>query len=141
MGRTSTRFSAAGFSLALMILAPPARGQVPTISTRQYTGGNVILIVSGSFQISDTVAINTAASVGDGEWTWLQFGVSGSPAPNVLITYGDGEYGIGVGMGKRIATAEAIHCKGSAQVTATSRGSSSFPLTPAELGGVQDGRA
>jgi hypothetical protein len=98
---------------------------VPSISSRTFTDGNATVTVSGSMQIDADVAINTQASIGDGEMTWLQFGVSGSKDPNALITYGNGELGITVGQGRAIATAGIItggeaQCSGKTDVTAAS---------------------
>ena len=108
--------------LALAVICPSAEGQepvAPAITARQFTAGSVTLKVTGSFQIDEEVAMNTTASFGDGEWTWLQFGASGSETPNALVTYGDGEFGISVSRGKRIAIAEAAHCTGKVEVTAS----------------------
>ena len=116
----SSRFSLAFAALAFAMTVSSANAQAPAISARQYTGGTVILVVTGSIQINDTVAINVPASISDGEMTWLQYGASGSPTPNLLITFSNGEYGIGVGLGKKVATAEPQHCTGTTQVTATS---------------------
>ena len=115
-----SHFRIACAALTLTMMASSAAAQVTTISARQYTGGSVVMVVTGSIQINDTVAINIPASMSDGEMTWLQFGASGSPTPNVLITYDGNGYGIGVGLGKKVATAEPEHCTGTAQVTATS---------------------
>ena len=116
---------------AACILALPSRpahsqtGRPPAISTRQFVGGSVKMTVTGSIQIDQEVPINTKASYGDGEMTWLQFGASGSDAPNALITYGEtGETGINVGKGKLTATGgimpgERSECTGTVQVTAT----------------------
>ena len=120
--------SVAAAGLVLAVLASPADGQtggVPTISSRYFVGGSAKVTVSGSFQIDQDVAINTQASFGDGEMTWLQFGASGSETPNALITYGVDEVGITVGRGKVIATAgmvtgEQPQCSGTAEVTGTS---------------------
>jgi hypothetical protein len=118
---------ATGFLLA--VAPSPADGQTgrpPTISERQFTGGSAKVTVTGSAQIDQEIAINTTASYGDGGMTWLQFGASGSEAPNALITYGeDGEIGITVGRGKLIATGGIIpgensQCSGKTQVTGTS---------------------
>ena len=124
--RFSSTVAAAG--LALAATTSPARGQTggyPTISARQYTGGSAKLTVRGAVQFDQEVAINTQASISDGEMTWLQFGASGSETPNVLITYGNGEVGVSVGKGKFTVTAgnppgEAAQCPGKAEVTATS---------------------
>jgi len=115
--------AAAGLFLAT--LTSPAGGQtgkIPTISSRQFTGGSAKVTVSGSFQMDDEVALNTQASFGDGEMTWIQFGASGSAEPNALLTYAPSEIGIGIGKGKFMATAgiiigEAPQCSGKAEVT------------------------
>ena len=106
--------------VTLSLSASAAIGQVTTISARQFTGGSVKLVVTGSFQINEDVAINTQASIADGGMTWLQFGASGSATPNVLITYNESGYGIGPGLGRKTAIAEPEHCTGSARVTADS---------------------
>ena len=110
---------------ALVLGARPAAGQAyPPISARQFTGGSVKIVVTGSFSINADVPLNVQASIGDGEMTWLQFGVSGSAAPEALITYGaNKETGITVGSGKNMATGgmmpgEKPTCTGSVQVTA-----------------------
>lgn len=99
--------------------AATAAGQdveVPTISTRSFKTGSAKIAVTGGFQMTEDMEINAKASYGDGEQTWIQFGVSGAAEPNVLVGYGDGEMGI-MGQGKKIATAEAQHCKGEVEVT------------------------
>ena len=97
---------------------------VPTVSGRYYTGGSAKLTVTGAFQIDTDVPINVKASFGDGVMTWIQFGVSGSAEPEVLVTYGDQGVGIIVGLGKNTATAEPTNedttCTGGTKVTATS---------------------
>lgn len=83
------------------------------------------IVVTGSFTVNADVPINAQASIGDGEMTWLQFGVSGSSTPEALITYGQNqETGITVGSGKNVATGgmmpgEKPTCTGNVQVTAT----------------------
>jgi hypothetical protein len=97
---------------------------VPKISGRSFVGGSAKVTVTGSFQIDADVAINAKASFGDGEMTWIQFGVSGAAEPNALITYGDQGIGIIVGLGKNTATAEPsaedAACTGEVNVTASS---------------------
>lgn len=115
--------------LALASLPAPAAAQTsgyPTISRRQYTGGSAKVTVTGSATIDAEIPINTQASFSDGESsTWLQFGASGSPEPNALITYGETkEIGITVGKGLLIATGgimpgEKSDCAGKVQVTET----------------------
>ena len=113
-------------TLALAAGATPLDAQgFPTISTRQFTGGSAKLIVTGSFTISQELALNPQGGFGDGEVTWIPFGVSGSDQPNALITYGETkEIGITVGRGKLIATGgitpgEPSQCSGKVEVTAT----------------------
>jgi hypothetical protein len=115
--------------LALAVVASPTAGQtggVPTISARQFVSGSAKVTVKGSLQIDQEVPINTKASYGDGEMTWLQFGVSGAETPNALITYGETkEIGITVGKGKFIATGSIVpgedaQCSGKVEVTAAS---------------------
>lgn len=111
---------------ALVLGARSAAGQAyPPISARQFTGGSVKIVVTGSFSINADVPLNVQASIGDGEMTWLQFGVSGSSAPEALITYGQNkETGITVGSGNNVATGgmmpgEKPTCSGKVEVTAT----------------------
>jgi hypothetical protein len=97
----------------------------PAISTRTFTGGSAKITVSGAASIDQDVALNTQASIGDGEVTWLQFGVSGSESPHALITFGQtGEVGVSVGRGKWIVTAgnqpgTDPQCPGKTEVTGT----------------------
>lgn len=118
-----TRVVATG--LLLSVAPSPAGGQTgrpPAISQRQFTAGSAKVTVTGSARIDQEIPINTKASYGDGGMTWLQFGASGSDAPNLLITYGeDGETGITVGKGKLIATGgitpgEKPQCSGKVEV-------------------------
>ncbi len=136
----------------VLAAASPALGQAdgyPTISSRQFVGGSAKVTVTGATQIDQEVPINTQASFGDGEMTWLQFGVSGSESPNALITYGEsGEVGVSVGPGKFVATAgnppgEKPQCLGKTKVTGTlvsgnytCRGISSHDGTTGKMGKV-----
>jgi hypothetical protein len=107
----------------MALIVSPVNGQtnggVPAISERTFASGSITLTVTGAFEISEDVPINATASIADGEWTWLQFGVSGAEKPNALITYGDGAYGVSVSRGKRIATADGENCSGRVEVTGT----------------------
>lgn len=110
----------------LLVGARPAAGQAyPPISARQFKSGSVKILVTGSFSVNADVPINAQASIGAGDMTWLQFGVSGSNEPEALITYGDNEEtGVTVGSGKQVATGgmmpgEKPTCSGKVQVTAT----------------------
>lgn len=114
------RFALAGLALVLFTSTAESQDPVPAISARQFTGGSAVIKVTGAFQIDEEVAINTVASIGDGEMTWLQFGNSGSAAPNALITYQNGEYGVSVSRGKNIAIGEAAQCRGKVEVTPSS---------------------
>ena len=120
------RHSAFAFATILMLAgATSLRAQdFPKISQRQFVAGSALVKVTGAFNISEDVPINTKASFGDGESTWLQFGASGSANPNALITYGETkEIGITIGKGKLVATGgimpgEKSECSGKAEVTA-----------------------
>lgn len=111
-------------TVSLLLLAPvwfaqgPSSDMPPTISARQFTSGTAKVTVTGSFQIDAEIEVNTKASFGDGEMTWLQFGDSGAPTPNATITYSEVETGIIVAKGKLIATARGEQCKGTVEVTA-----------------------
>jgi hypothetical protein len=121
---TISRFIIAGLLVSLCTRS--ALGQAyPPISARTFTGGSIKIVVTGSFRVDTDVPINTQASVGAGDMTWLQFGVSGSNEPEALITYGDNkETGVTVGSGKQVATGgmmpgEKPTCSGKVEVTAT----------------------
>lgn len=126
MHRTLLRLGLA--SLVLAITMGPAAGQndsVPKISGRSFVSGSISLVVRGSVQIEQAVPLNTAASFGDGEMAWLQFGDSGSAAPNVGVTFSSFEVGISVGRGRFVATGGLIpgeqnQCSGKTDVTASS---------------------
>jgi hypothetical protein len=114
--------------VAFGLLVSPAAAQVsgfPTISGRTFTSGSAKVTVTGSTKIAKEIPINTQASFGDGESTWLQYGASGSAEPNALITYSQmKEIGITIGEGKFIATGgimngEKPQCSGTVSVTAT----------------------
>jgi hypothetical protein len=94
-------------------------GDIPTISARTFTGGSAQVSVSGMFSIDQDVAINAAASYGDGAFTWLQFGDSGAETPNALITFGEGEAGVIVGLGSYSATGTSAECTWETDVTDT----------------------
>jgi hypothetical protein len=90
----------------------------PEISARSYLNGTARILVSGSFQVNEVVALNTQASLSDGEMTWMQFGVSGAETPNALVTVSPYEVGVTVARGKSLATAGAENCAGKMVVTA-----------------------
>jgi hypothetical protein len=127
--RLSLISSVVASCLILTLHPSPADGQTsgfPTISSRTFTAGSAKVTVTGSAKMDQDIALNTQASYGDGEVTWLQFGASGSDAPNALITYGETkEIGISVGKGKFIVTGgiipgEKSECSGTAEVTESS---------------------
>jgi len=120
--------------------SPPA---VPQISARSYTGGSAKVTVTGAFQIDADVPINTEASISDGEMTWLQFGASGSPEPNALITVSEQEVGVSAGRGKQIVTVGGAECSGQAEVTPKSitgsyscKGITSYDAATGKMGTV-----
>ncbi|MEO7474226.1 MAG: hypothetical protein ABIY46_02735, partial [Gemmatimonadales bacterium] len=92
MSRRLISVGAAALLVVLTSLPAPAPAQTsgfPSISERQFTGGSAKVTVTGSTTIAQEIPLNTQASYGDGEMTWLQFGASGSAEPNALITYGE----------------------------------------------------
>lgn len=89
---------------------------VPVISARSYVAGSAKVKVSGSFQIDAVIPINTQASTSAGDMTWLQYGDSGSEAPNALVTISSYEIGIGVANGKPTATIGAADCEGGMEI-------------------------
>ena len=109
---------AAGMALIWSSSSAQAQAKVAAISRRTYVSGSATVTVTGGFQIDQEVTINKMASFSDGEMTWLQFGDSGSEAPNALITFTEGEYGMIIGRGKKTVTAEPQHCKGKTDVAA-----------------------
>jgi hypothetical protein len=100
--------------------ADQGAGNVPVISARSYVSGSAKVTVTGSFQISEDIAINVQASYSDGEMTWLQYGASGSEAPNLLVSVSLDEVGLIVGRGKQTATAIVEACTGEMDVTRNS---------------------
>jgi hypothetical protein len=86
--------------LATLPVSASAQAYYPPISGRTFTSGSIDITVTGAFTMNATVAINKQASFGDGEMTWLQFGIDAGAAPNALITYTTmGEVGIIVQQG------------------------------------------
>jgi hypothetical protein len=120
-----------GVAVLCLVLPLPASVSAqtsgfPDISQRSYTTGSASVTVTGSVKIDEEIPINAPASFSDGEASWLQYGASGSPEPNVLITYGQGrEIGISVGKGRFTATGgimegEKSQCSGTVTVKKTS---------------------
>ena len=152
MRRTPVLSRVALAGLVLSSFASPARGQdapgYATISARQFAGGSAHVTVTGSVEIDQEVPINVQASIADGEYTWLQFGDSGSEEPNALITYGYGEVGVSVGRGKFVVTAgnvpgEEPQCSDTVEVTDalvsaryTCAGITSYDSATGEMGEV-----
>jgi hypothetical protein len=125
MRRIPLRSSLVACSLVTAMVVAPAAGQVaglPKISERQFVSGSATLAVRGAVQIDAVIELNIVASLSDGGMTWLQFGDSGSAAPNVGVTVSPYEVGVSVGRGRFIATGglipgEASECTGKAEVT------------------------
>jgi hypothetical protein len=121
----------AGAARLCLVLALPAAvaaqtSGFPDISQRSYATGSAKVTVTGSVKIDEEIPINAPASYSDGEVSWLQYGASGAPEPNLLITYGQGrEIGISVGKGRFIATGgimegEKSQCSGTVTVQKSS---------------------
>lgn len=107
------------FAPAWLVATADAAGKVPVISARTFGAGSAQVVVTGSFAFTADIALNIPASISDGEDTWLQYGASGSDAPNVLFKVSATEIGIIVAQGKPSATAGDT-CQGKLDVTAAS---------------------
>jgi hypothetical protein len=93
--------------------------EIPVISARTYTTGYMQLKVSGHFDIDASPELDTRASISDGEYSWIQYGTSGSEAPNATVTIGAGDMGISVAVGRYIATGTSTECSMTTTVTDT----------------------
>jgi hypothetical protein len=98
---------------------PMSDVEIPVITARTYTTGHVQLRVSGHFDIDASPALDTKASISDGGYTWIQYGTSGSEAPNATVTIGNGDMGISVAAGRYVATGTSTDCSMTTSVTAT----------------------
>ena len=137
----------------LLAAAPPALAQdeqaYPPISAREFTEGSITVTVTGAAKIDAEIPINLPASIGDGEVTWLQYGVSGSDSPHSLITFTQtGEVGVSVGQGKFVVTAGVTpgtkpECDGKTEVVPklisgnyVCRGITSYDAASGKMGSV-----
>ncbi len=91
--------------------------EIPVISDRTYKVGYMNLKVSGFFDINASPALDTAASITSDGSTWIQYGKSGEAAPNATFTVGNGDMGIGVAVGRFVATGTTIECEITTEVT------------------------
>ena len=101
---------------------PAGRGgggsvNLPGISARTFTDGKVKMKVSGFFEVDASQDLNKPASLSDGEFTWLQYGVSGAETANATITFGDGDGGVVIGIGRHTATGTSEVCSIKIDVT------------------------
>lgn len=116
--------TASKVAILAVIFSVPATGEdflkPPVISARSYVSGSSKILVTGSFQINEVVAINKQASMSDGQLTRLQFGESGAESPNALVTVSPEEAEITVSRGKWVATVGSKACKGKMVVTEVS---------------------
>jgi len=93
--------------------------EIPVISDRTYKVGYMNLKVSGFFDINASPALDTMASITSDGSTWIQYGKSGEAAPNATFTVGNGDMGIGVAVGRFVATGTTIECEITTEVTPT----------------------
>jgi hypothetical protein len=98
---------------------PMSDVEVPVISDRTYTAGSIQVKVSGHFDIDASPALDTRASISSGGYTWIQYGTSGSEAPNATVTIGAGDMGISVAVGRYVATGTSTECSMTTTVTDT----------------------
>lgn len=94
-------------------------GQVPPISSRIISGGQVHASVSGFFALNANVAINTVQTSAGEFDTWLFYGAGGIQGTSVGIFLGDPQY-VQVTNGTVNAQSKAGECSLQVQVTATS---------------------
>jgi hypothetical protein len=93
--------------------------EIPVISDRTYTAGHMQLRVSGFFDINASPALDPRASITSDGHTWIQYGASGEEPPNATVTVGEGDMGIGVSVGRYVATGTTIECEIVIEVTPT----------------------
>lgn len=110
---------ATAIALIAVTMATSAGAPLPLISGRSYVSGEAKVKVTGAFSFNAVIPINKQASFGDGEMTWIQYGVSGSAEPNLLVTVSLQELGFGIGLGKQVTTAGGEDCSGSMDVKPT----------------------
>lgn len=110
---------ATAVGLIAVTLTASAAAPLPVISGRTYTTGSATVKVTGTFQFNAVIPINKEASFSDGEMTWIQYGVSGSEQPNLLVTVSLEELGFGIGLGKKVSTAGGEQCAGDMDVKPT----------------------
>lgn len=157
--RTLAAFALGSFSTsaalapgALLLAAIPVHAQqsaYPPISQREFVSGSVKVKVTGTLTMDQEIQINTKASIGGGDMTWLQYGASGSAEGDVLITFTQtGEVGIMVGRAKVTSTTgitpgEKPQCTGKVDVTAkliaghyTCKGATSYDPKTFKMGKV-----
>jgi hypothetical protein len=120
--KRSLSSAAVAAAASCVFAAPCGASDVPVIPARDFAHGDARVEVTGLFRFEATIPINAEASIGDGEMTWLQYGVSGADTPNSLVTVSTQEIGLSVSVGKKIATATAADCTGKMSVSGTSVG-------------------
>ena len=98
---------------------PMSDAVVPDVSARTYVTGRIQLNVTGHFSINASPALDTRASISDGDYTWIQFGDSAGAAPNATITIGNGDMGVSVAVGRYVATGTSTECTMHTTVTPT----------------------
>ena len=110
---------ATAVGLIAVTLTASAAAPLPVISGRTYISGSAKVTVTGTFQFDTVIPINKEASFSDGEMTWIQYGVSGSEQPNMLVTVSHEEVGFGIGLGKKVSVAGGEQCSGDMDVKPT----------------------
>jgi hypothetical protein len=96
---------------------PMPEEEIAVISNRTYTAGYMNLKVSGFFDINANLALDALPSISSDGNTWIQFGKSGEAPPNATFTVGNGDMGIGVGVGRFVATGTTVECEITTEVT------------------------
>ena len=141
MHRVTLATVAAGLLLAVQV---PAFGQANPFASgaeRYYKGGSARVTLTGAFEFDGELPLDTNASyTADDGQTWIVYGDQTPGKLNVIFTYNDYGYGLGVGEGARVAIAEGDLCEGDLEVTATTV-SGRYTCPSVDSGGSRVGMA
>jgi len=102
--------------------AAPSPPDIPEISPRLYTGGNASASVSGDFDFSGQLAVDTHASYTSRHGlSWIAFSDPGNPqAGDILVVFGEPENSVAVSTGTTVAIGRDAECDFDIHVTESS---------------------
>ena len=120
MHRVSLLTVAAGLLLSVQV---PAFGQANPFASgaeRYYKGGSARVTLTGAFDFDGELPLDPKASyTSDDGQTWIVYGDQTPGELNVIFTYSEYGYGLGVSDGSRVAMAEEDMCEAELEVTPT----------------------